>query len=344
MQTNPRTIATLAAAAAVFGSTFAPVPAAAQTELLFNVYVSKKHPIMRGTIAPWTKAVEKASNGRIKVKYPAASLASSRKQWSMLTSGIADVTVASISWIRKRVILTHIAALPFMAPSAQGASVALWRTHEKFFAKADEYKGVKLLGLFGTSGSQLHNNKRAITRMEDFKGLKVRTSAGTGVKVFTALGATPMAIPGPKIFENFSKGVVDGVATPYIAVGAFKIVRYVKHTTDVPGSFYSSIFYVAMNRKKWDALSKADKDVVMQASGENLARTSGKAWDAGAAGVIRKLKKAGAKIHGASPAFVAELRKRLAFVEQDWIKQAARRGVDGKAALAYFRAQAAKNK
>ena len=339
-----RILASVFLGAAAFSWSIAPSPSAAETELLFNVYVSKKHPMMRGTIAPWKKAVEKASNGRIKVRFPAASLASSRKQWSMLTSGIADVTVSSISWIRKKVLLTHIASLPFMAPSAKGASVALWRTHLKFFDKANEYKGVKLLSLFGTSGSQLHNNKRAIRRIEDFRGLKVRTSAGTGVKVFKALGATPVAIPGPKIFENFSKGVVDGVATPYVAVGAFKIVRYVKYTTDVPGSFYSTIFYVAMNQKKWDALSKADKTVIMEASGERLARTSGKAWDAGAAGVIKKLKKAGAKIDRASPALVAAIKKRVGFAEKDWIKQAAKRGVDGKAALAYFREQASKNK
>ena len=333
----------LIAGAALLGGAFLAGPVAAETEILFNTYYSQKHPIMRGTAKPFQRGVAKATKGRVKVKFPAATLASPKKQWAMLTGGIADATSGSISWIRKRVKLTEIAALPFMVPSAKGASVALWRTHVKFFAAKNEYKGIKLLSLYGTSGSQLHNNKRAIRKMADFKGLKIRTS-GSGVDVFKALGATPVKLSGPKIFENFSKGVVDGVATPYVAVRAFKIVKYVKFTTDLPGSFYSSIFYVAMNQKKWDGLTGADKKAIMSVAGENLARTSGKVWDKGAAGSIKALKKNGAVIETVKPAFAAAIKKRIAFVTTDWIKQANKRGVDGKAALAYFRAEAEKNK
>jgi TRAP-type transport system periplasmic protein len=318
-------------------------PVQAETKILFNIYYSQKHPLMRGTAKPWAAAVAKATQGRYKVHFPAATLASPRKQWGMLTGGIADATTGSISWIRKRVPLTEIAALPFMALSAKGASVALWKTQQKFFAPKNEFKGVKLLSMFGTSGSQLHNNKRPIHSIADFKSLKIRAS-GSGVAVFKALNAVPVKLSGPKIFENFSKGVVDGVATPYVAVGAFKIIKYVKHTTDVPGSFYSSIFYVAMNQAKWDAISAADKKAIESVSGEWLARTSGTVWDKGAAGVIKKLKKNGVDIHHASPKFVSALRKRLAFVEQGWVKIAAKKGVDGKAALAYFRDQMKQNR
>jgi len=34
-----------------------------------------------------------------------------------------------------------------------------------------------------------------------------------------------------------------------------------------------------------------------------------------------------------------QLKERLAFVEEDWIKAADKKGIDGKAALAYFREQ-----
>ena len=49
-------------------------------------------------------------------------------------------------------------------------------------------------------------------------------------------------------------------------------------------------------------------------------------------------------IETVKPAFAAAIKKRIAFVTTDWIKQANKRGVDGKAALAYFRAEAEKNK
>ena len=34
-----------------------------------------------------------------------------------------------------------------------------------------------------------------------------------------------------------------------------------------------------------------------------------------------------------------QMKERLAFVEEDWIKAADKKGIDGKAALAYFREQ-----
>jgi hypothetical protein len=41
----------------------------------------------------------------------------------------------------------------------------------------------------------------------------------------------------------------------------------------------------------------------------------------------------------ASPELLAEIRQRLAKIETDWITDAAKKNVDGKAALAYMREQ-----
>ena len=54
----------------------------------------------------------------------------------------------------------------------------------------------------------------------------------------------------------------------------------------------------------------------------------------------RKIGKAkGIKFHAAPAAFVAELKAKLAYVTTDWLKAAASRGIDGDAALAYYKSQ-----
>jgi len=60
---------------------------------------------------------------------------------------MADVAMLANPFERNRLVLPQIAALPWIAPMAEQASVALWRTHHKFFARADEHKGVELVAL-----------------------------------------------------------------------------------------------------------------------------------------------------------------------------------------------------
>ena len=55
---------------------------------------------------------------------------------------------------------------------------------------------------------------------------------------------------------------------------------------------------------------------------------------------IAAIKKAGINRFTASDAFMAELRTKLAFMDTEWLKNAAGRGVDGKAAMAFYRSQA----
>ena len=315
-------------------------PSLAETTLVYNVTVSKFHPFFRGAQAPWKKAVERATNGEVKVKFPAASLASQRRQWGMVTGGVADVAISNSAFQRKRLLLPPVSHLPFATSSAADASVALWRTHLKYFVTADEFKGVKLLGMFVHAGSQIFSRERAITGVADFKGMKLRTSAGLATALFKKLGAVPVPSSGPQIFEFASKGVVDGLIVGFAAVRAFKIAKYLKHMTAVPGAIGNVSWGIIMNQDKWNGLTRAHQEAVMGVSGENISRSGGTAWDGATAKGLAQWKKQGKAVAPASPAFVADLRKRFAFAEQAWFEDAAKRGVDGRAALAYYKAQA----
>jgi hypothetical protein len=74
----------------------------------------------------------------------------------------------------------------------------------------------------------------------------------------------------------------------------------------------------------------------MSVSGEALARLAGRSWDAADRGGLEALKAANVKIIDASPAFVADVRKRTEPLVQDWIKSANAKGVDGAKAWAEY--------
>ncbi len=129
---------------------------------------------------------------------------------------------------------------------------------------------------------------------------------------------------------------------PYEALTGFKIVNLVKFHTELPGDLYSSGFYTIINKKKYDALSAADKKVIDDLSGAAFARRAGKVWDMndadGKAAAVKgkhTFAKAGAPI-------LESVKKIKADLEKDYVADMKKQGIDGAAILKYFYAELAK--
>jgi TRAP-type C4-dicarboxylate transport system substrate-binding protein len=102
---------------------------------------------------------------------------------------------------------------------------------------------------------------------------------------------------------------------------------------------YSSSFGFFMNQDKWNKLSKADQAAIERLSREHVARTAGKSWDGADAKARAAIEKARVPLVKASPALVAEVRKRSDPIIEDWIAKANAKGVDAPKVLAEFRAE-----
>lgn len=333
MRTTVKALAALGAAAVVSGT------ARAETKILFNYFVPPKHPVKVGVIDPWTDRVTKATDGRIAVSYPAKTLAPAPRQWKMVTSGIADATIMFNNFERKRLTLDQVGTLPFSITDASATAVALWRTHKKYFEAKNQYKGVKLLGFFMHGGGEFFSLKDPITSLADLKKMKVRVPPGDVAKAVGKTGAAVVPTPGIKAYDVVSKGIVDGMVFPLADVWKLKMMPYVKHVTKVPGKVYGAVFSFYMNQKVWDRLSAADKAVVIAASEEKIAEDSNN-WgniDMEAEALYRKN---GIGVRDASPEFTADLKRLWAYLDRNWVDAANKAGVDGEAALAFFRAEA----
>ena len=328
-------------AAVAAGMLAAYAPASAKTSLLFNIFVPPKHLIRAAIAEGWIKRVEAASWGEISVRIPGKTLAPAPRQWGMVTDGIADVTIMYNVFERRRLTLIQMSYLPFNIPSAKAAGVALWRTHKKHFEKANQFKGVKLLGFFYLPPGAIHSLGKPIAKVSDFQGLKVRVSPGTPAKFAEAMGGVPVPTPGIKAYEVVSKGVVDAMLFPPSDTYSLKMVPFVKHTVLVPGGAYGASFSLFMNQKKFDGLSDAEKAAVMASSGEKIAE-DGVAMDKLNQVGLDALKKNGATISTADAAFMAEAKKRMEFLTKAWLADAKKAGVDGQAALDFYRAEAEK--
>jgi TRAP-type C4-dicarboxylate transport system substrate-binding protein len=323
-------ISTLALAAV------APATAVAQTVLTMSSWVGPNHLLTKDVLVVWANSVEKATNGRVKFqmlpKHPSAAPGT----FDSVRDGLVDVSYVTASYTPARHPLPLLAELPGAGATGEINSVAFSRIHWKYLQAANEYKGVKLLGVWTHGPGQMFTVKKRVTSVADLAGLKIRSGGGISEAAARALGASPLVKPAPESYEILSSGVADGTFFPSESIKSFNLDKVVHYATFFPGGFYSSAFGFFMNEDKWNALPKPDQDAILSVSGEVLARLAGRAWDAADKVGVDAMKAANIEIIEASPAFVADVRQRTEPLVQEWIKSANAKGVDGAKVVAEF--------
>ena len=330
----------LAAFALTLG--FANSAALAQTTLTMSSWVPPTHSLTLNVLGGWAREVERVTSGRVKLQMLPKHPVGAGGTFDAVRDGLMDVSYVTASYTPARHPLPLIAELPGNGATAEINSVAYSRIHWKYLHGAGEYKGVKLLGVFTHGPGQMFMAKKPVNSVADLAGMKVRSGGGISEQSAKILGASPFVKPAPESYELLSSGVADATFFPSESIKSFKLDKVIKYATVFPGGFYSSSFGFFMNEEKWNKLSKVDQDAIMSVSGESLARLAGKSWDNADREGWESLKAAGATIQDASPAFVADVRKRTEPLVQDWIKAAKAKGIDGDKALSEFRAELVK--
>ena len=311
--------------------------AAAQTVLTASSWVPPSNIMHRDMMVPWAAAVEKATQGRVKVNILPKGVSSPGGHFDAIRDGLADVSFSVHGYIPGRFSLTKITELPFLADHAEPLSVAYWRIHEKYLSAAGEHKGLKVLALFTHGPGQIYNNKRAVAGSGDLGGIKFRVGGGMVNDVGTLMGANVLLKPAPESYELMSTGVVDGVFFPAESVDTFKLEKFVKYATVFPGGLYNTSFVFFMNEAVFNKLPKQDQDAVMSVSGEGFSRSTGRLWDNRDREANAVLAKGNIVVTQASAAFIDDVKKKTAVLEANWIKDAAAKGIDGAKVLAEFR-------
>ena len=311
--------------------------ASAQTVLTMSSWVGPSHPLTRDVLGGWAAAVEKATNGRVKMQMLAKHPVAPQGTFDGVRDGVMDESYVTASYTPARHPLPLLAELPGSGGTAEINSVAFSRIHWKHLHKAGEYKGVKLLGVFTHGPGQMFLVKKPVNSVADIAGMKIRSGGGISEASAKALGASPLVKPAPESYEILASGVADGTYFPAESIKSFNLDKVVKHATIFPGGFYSSAFGFFMNEEKWNKLSKQDQDAINSVSGEALARLAGQAWDAADKGGMEALRAAGVNIQQASPAFIAEVRTRTEPLANTWIQAANAKGLEGAKVLAEFR-------
>ena len=233
-------------------------------------------------------------------------------------------------------VATQVMELPFLGAGAEAGSIAYWRVHQKYLAKADEHKGVTVIGLM-THGTGVIHSQRPIKSWADLKGMKVRLPGGIASRVGEAFGAVAVTVPAPKVYETLSSKVAEAVFMPPETQKSFRLAEVTKYVLRVPGNLYDGSFAFIMNSKKFEAMSKEDQAAIQGVVGEKLSAYAGTRWAMADKSGYDAAKAAGNEVSDATPAMLDELKKVGAQLEADWIKRASGKGYDPAAALKELR-------
>ena len=314
----------------------------ANTTFSYSSWLPWTHPVNTNIYLKWMAEVEKRSEGRIKFRKLPKAVAHPRAHLDAVRTSQANAGMSVHGYSPKRFAAYMFAEHPFLGDRARASSIALARTHAKFFAGKDLYKGVHLVGMNTHGPGVIHHSKKNFTVPGDMKGQKMRTGGPIPKRIVEAWGGVAVRQPASKSYEVLSTGIVDGITFPFESLDSFKITKIVPYSTYIPGGLYSSSHYLVISKKKYDGLPASDEKIIDNLSGENFADLAGRGWDkindAGRIGA----KKAGNKITTAPSAIINSVKKLNAEFTKEYITSVKADGIDGAAVIKFFKGEVAK--
>ncbi|OYT84953.1 MAG: ABC transporter substrate-binding protein [Burkholderiales bacterium PBB6] len=258
----------------------------------------------------FSEEVEKASGGKMKVRaIGAAALGPDTQMQQALIGGAQEMMVGSTATLVGIVKEMALWDTPFLVNNVKEADALLdGPVGEKVKAKLNE-KGLVGLVYWENGFRNLTNNKRAVTKLEDLDGVKLRVMQNNVfLDSFKTLGANAVPLPFSELFSALETKAVDGQENPFNTILSSKFYEVQKYLT-VTNHVYSP-WIVLVSKKWWDGLSKDEQKVLMDAAvkSRDFERADTRAEAAKALG---DLKAKGMQINELNPTEAARMRDKL---------------------------------
>jgi TRAP-type C4-dicarboxylate transport system substrate-binding protein len=252
--------------------------AQAAIELKLASFVPPTHSIWVDPLTPWSKDVEKRSNGRMTVRlFPSMQLGGRPPElYRQMVQGIADIVFTLPGYTASDFPMMSLTELPGTAKDAEDGTRKLWANFDKFFTK--EFAAAKVLMLWNSDTAGIMSRAKPVRTLEDMKGMRIRTPSRAQSAQLTALGATPVDMPVTQIYNALERGVIDATMIPLSAMIDFKLLEVVKYLT-VDAPLGRSPFLVAMQRQRYEGLAPDLKKIIDDTTGLQMSLKGAQSYD-----------------------------------------------------------------
>lgn len=263
----------------------------------------------------FAEVVKAKSGGRIEVQVaPSAQMGDDAAMVTALRTGALDMSANSQGAVANAVPEYAAYGMPFLFNSPAQAFKLLDGPLGKELADKSAEKGMVVLGYWDNGIRHMTNSKRPITKVEDMKGLKMRTPPDAVlVDIMRSLGAEAQQIKFAELYIALQQGVVDGQENPLVNIYASKLYEVQKHLALTSHMFQMTPFL--MSKRTWDRLSDADRKAVQEAAAEATALQRKLSADADAK-LLDELKAKGVQVTTVDTAAFA---KATSSVDDKWL-------------------------
>lgn len=267
---------------------------------------NKGHPQVTG-MEKFAELVTEKSGGKIEVKlFPGGTLGGDVQTVSALQGGVIEMTVLNAGILASNVKEFGAVDLPFLFNSGEEADKVMDGQFGAGLIERLPDTGLVGLAYWELGFRNLTNNRHPVTKLDDIKGLKIRTiQSPIPVELFNALGANAVPLPYTELYTALETGTVDGQENPAANILNAKFYEVQKYMTLTRHQYNPQI--VLISKKFWDGLNDEEKAVLQQAAVEarDFQRKVSREQDAAA---LEEIRKTGMEVNELSPEETQRLR------------------------------------
>ena len=209
------------------------------------------HPLGLGA-QKFADLVGQKSGGKMKVTvYPGGSLGGDVQTMSALQGGTLDfmtVTAGLLVGVSKPF---GVLDFPYLFSDVKEADAIVdGPIGQKLQTQLAE-KGLIGLGYWDLGFRNVTNSKHPITKLEDMKGLKLRTlQSPIFIDMFSALGASPVPMSFTELYGAIEQRAVDGQENPVAVIAFAKFYEVQKYLSLTRHAYGAQSFMIS--KKTWD--------------------------------------------------------------------------------------------
>jgi tripartite ATP-independent transporter DctP family solute receptor len=249
----------------VLGSMASQAAEIRERTLRFAFQNVKEHPQGQGA-QKFADLLKESSGGKIKVTlFPGGTLGGDVQTVSALQGGTLDLTVLNSGILAAQAKDFAMLDFPFLFNDVEEAHAVIdGPVGQKLAAQLDA-KGLINLGYWDLGFRNVTNSKHPITKLEDMQGLKLRViQSPIYLETFQALGASPVPMAFPEVYNGLEQGVIDGQENPFTVIEGNKFYEVQKYLS-VTGHIFNPQSFI-IGKKTWDRLNDDEKALIKDAA------------------------------------------------------------------------------
>lgn len=290
------------------------------------------HPISIDGDVYWMDKITEKTNGDITFTYfPAEQIAKAGSILQKIKDGVIDVGYVGIGYETSTLPLNNGTQLPGVTSDVVADTAGYWKLiSDDTTLLGKEFADNGVVPIWGAMMApyQIATTTDPIETMEDFNGMKLRTTGSLNLMV-SNLGADPVNMSATDTYLAMQRGTVDGTTHTFLSLKAYKISELLKSATD-NANFGTFGLSAVMSKKVYDGLTDEQKQILHDVGTETSMHLADVMSEIESKNMA-ELKEAGVVIYSLSPEVQQGLSSQFEKTQQDWIDRMDKQGLDGAA-------------